>query len=267
MILSLKFFERGDLSMIRNVGMLLVATILIAGSASVALSEELQFQRAKREGELVLKNCSLIDGAQRAVILNGRFVWVRGSKALAKTDKVKLGTRYSSFACAPSSSDPTKTALFARKDTTTAPVELLFTPESFPAIRSQLPFACKRIEDFPSLYVYKTLGSEDFSDSDCRRRTVGVYVRLGGERISTSCVQIRDSLGNVVAKLGSYNPPGEYEFRGYGCYGCGRSTPYGGEQVADRARRNTGSTEIYIDAGDVCYGPLEANTCENSSQC
>ena len=246
--------------------LLIVATV--AASTAWAVPADSDFKRARKEGDLVLRGCALVPNATRAVITDRRFVSVRGTDALNRTDTFKLSGRFLLFACGTSDVDPTQTALFARVDELSPPVEFTFNRDDFPKIESKLRLACRSVQGWPSAFVYKTRGSDHFSPGDCRIGTAGLVILDGGSRPSSPCIEVLDSLGNVVAKLGAYYPAGsDYEYRAYACYACGSSTPYSGSTIADKARKNTGSSDIYIDTGSTCYGPINAASCKNSSSC
>jgi len=125
--------------------------------------------------------------------------------------------------------------------------------------------SCSEIVPWPSGHVYKTIGSEHFSD--IRRNTVGIVLKQGARGPYPSCVDAVDKDGRVVAKLGLYEKGNGWAARYYAGIGCGTATPYNGNAVAARAREGSGSSKIYMNFGSVCYGPIEASQCIGSKQC
>lgn len=125
--------------------------------------------------------------------------------------------------------------------------------------------ACSSIVSWPSGHIYKTVGSEHFSD--IRRNTIGIVVKVGGRGPFPSCVKAVDTQGNIVAQLGLYSRGAGWAARYYAGVGCGAGTPFNGSAVASRARSKTGSSRIYMNFGGTCYGPIEASACVGSKQC
>ena len=118
---------------------------------------------------------------------------------------------------------------------------------------------------WPGSHIYKTMGSEHFSD--IRRNTIGVVIKPGGRGPFPSCIEAVTTSGSVVAKLGLYERGGKWGARYYAGIGCGAGTPYNGSGIASRARAKSGSSKIYMNFGGVCYGPIEASRCIGSQQC
>jgi hypothetical protein len=127
------------------------------------------------------------------------------------------------------------------------------------------PSQCGSFARMPSTHIYKTLGSKHFSD--VRRTTIGLVLKSGAAGPFPSCIEAIDTKGTVVAKLALYATGAGWAARYYAGIGCGRSTPFGGAQVASRAMQSSGSSKIYMKVGRVCYGPFEANRCINSTSC
>lgn len=125
--------------------------------------------------------------------------------------------------------------------------------------------SCSEIVPWPSGHIYKTIGSEHFSD--IRRNTVGIVLKQGARGPYPSCVDAVDKDGRVVAKLGLYEKGNGWAARYYAGIRCGTSTPYNGNAVAARAREGSGSSQIYMNFGSVCYGPIDASQCIGSKQC
>ena len=124
---------------------------------------------------------------------------------------------------------------------------------------------CSRIIAWPGSHIYKTVGSDHFTD--IRRNTIGVILKMGASGPFPSCVSAIDTRGNVVASLGLYARGAGWAARYYAGVGCGIRTALNGSAVASQARRNTGSSSIYMKFDSVCYGPIDANRCLNSSSC
>lgn len=125
--------------------------------------------------------------------------------------------------------------------------------------------SCSSIRQWPSSYIYKTIGSKHFND--IRRNTIGVIIRSGVSGPFPNCINAVDKDGRIVAKLGLYQIGAGWSARYYAGWGCGGSTPYNGAAVADRARSGSGSSTIYMNFAGTCYGPLEASNCRNSTSC
>lgn len=124
---------------------------------------------------------------------------------------------------------------------------------------------CGRTAKAPGSFVYKTIGSSHFND--IRRNTIGLVIRSGGAGPFPPCIEAIDTAGNVIAKLGLYATGNGWAARYYAGIRCGASTPYNGAAVAERARSNTGASNIYLKFDSVCYGPIDASRCIGSSQC
>ena len=124
---------------------------------------------------------------------------------------------------------------------------------------------CARVSPWPGSHIYKTIGSNHFTD--IRRNTIGLVIKAGGVGPFPNCVAALDTKGNQVAVLGLYAKGAGWAARYYAGIGCGSGTPYNGSRVASIARSNTGSSSIYMNFGTVCYGPIDANQCIGSGQC
>jgi hypothetical protein len=133
------------------------------------------------------------------------------------------------------------------------------------SVGGDLSAKCGKIVKWPGSHIYKTFGSKHFSD--IRRKTIGVIIKSGGSGPFPSCIDAIDQNGNSVAKLGLYAMGGGWAARYYAGIRCAKSTPYGGAQVASRAQSSSGSSKIYMKFNNVCYGPIEANKCANSTSC
>jgi len=133
--------------------------------------------------------------------------------------------------------------------------------------KTKLQKKCGRKKFFPRGFIYKTLGSNHFSKNDIRRHTIGLIISPGIRMSWPGCLDVLDSKGNKVAKFGLYATGSGWAARYYAGIGCAINTPYGGEKVAQMAKKRTRSTKIYVDFGKTCYGPITANRCIGSKQC
>jgi hypothetical protein len=133
--------------------------------------------------------------------------------------------------------------------------------------RTKLQRKCEIKKSFPRGFVYKTLGSNHFSKNDVRRYTVGLIISPGIRMSWPRCLDILDTKGNNIAKLGLYATGNGWAARYYAGILCGSGTPYGGETLAQKAKKRSRSKNIYVDFGKICYGPIAANRCIGSKQC
>lgn len=125
--------------------------------------------------------------------------------------------------------------------------------------------SCRSTAPWPGSYVYKTVGSDHFSDP--RRFSANVLMKPGAPGPFPSCIDLVDTKGNVVSKLGLYARGAGWAARYYGGFGCGSGTPLSGSSVANKARANTGSSNVYANSDGVCYGPIDAAKCIGSAHC
>jgi len=124
---------------------------------------------------------------------------------------------------------------------------------------------CSQTLSWPGSHVYKTVGSNHFTD--VRRNTIGVILKLGASGPTPNCITAVDRNGRVLASLGLYARGAGWTARYYAGIGCGASTPVNGSSLAARARSNTGSSLVYFKFDSVCYGPIDATHCIGSQQC
>ena len=125
---------------------------------------------------------------------------------------------------------------------------------------------CNSLSPWPSSYIYKTVGSDHFTD--IRRNTIGLIMKIGAPTANaTSCVQVLSSNGSVLVSLGLYGRGAGWAARYYSGFGCGASTPVNGNALAARARSSSGSSQVIMNLAGTCYGPIEATRCLNSSSC
>jgi hypothetical protein len=125
---------------------------------------------------------------------------------------------------------------------------------------------CKSLNPWPGSYIYKTVGSDHFTD--IRRNTVGLIMKPGAPTANaTSCAQVLAANGKVLISLGLYARGAGWAARYYSGFGCGSATPVNGNALASLARTASGSSQIIMNLGGTCYGPIEATRCINSSSC
>lgn len=124
---------------------------------------------------------------------------------------------------------------------------------------------CTSVAPWPGTHIYKTRGSDHFTD--IRRTTIGVILKVGAGGPFPQCIAAVDSQGNSLADLGLYQTGFGWAARYYAGAGCGTKTAFGGAAVAAAALRNTGSSNIYFKFDNVCYGPIDASRCVNSTSC
>ena len=125
---------------------------------------------------------------------------------------------------------------------------------------------CTKLISMPSSYIYKTRGSDHFTD--IRRNTIGLILKTGAPGpYPSSCVQVMAANGKVITQLGLYAKGAGWAARYYSGIGCGAATPVGGSAVAILARSASGSSAIIFNMDGTCYGPVEATQCANSSSC
>lgn len=125
---------------------------------------------------------------------------------------------------------------------------------------------CKTIKTIGRGQIYKTVGSTHFVN-DCRRNTAGLIFAYGGGAPSSSCVELLDKNGDILAKFGLYARGAGWEARYYVCVGCGGGFNHDGQDLARLATRNTGSPEGYLDLGSTCLKVPNLGNCYNSIGC
>ncbi|MCB0320387.1 MAG: hypothetical protein KDD60_05620 [Bdellovibrionales bacterium] len=248
-------------------GYFLFLGYLIGGfsfDVSSASAQELEFKPLSRRRNLVLRDCPIINGIDSLTIVK------RGNKVLLprKTNRKgkKLGARYTYFACGPNESSGY--SLYAKATVDSEVVEFALTEKDFkekPKSAGRLSSVCKSIRELSGADIYKTRGSDHFSD--CRRNTFGLVVAPGGQSIGDSCLTVFDSDGNELASMGAYYPAGPpWRYRAYNCWGCSKSSMSGGS-LAAAARKKTGSSTVYLQNGTQCIRVPDAGRCYNSSSC
>jgi hypothetical protein len=124
---------------------------------------------------------------------------------------------------------------------------------------------CTSLRGWPSGYIYKTIGSTHFTD--VRRNTIGVVIKPGISGNFPDCIEALDSNGNSVVRLGLYARGAGWTARYYAGIGCGSSTPFNGQTVANLALQSSGSKNIVVNFGGQCFGPIDASKCIGSQQC
>jgi hypothetical protein len=229
----------------------LSADEVIVGNFSVDAGEEIGLQR----GEVLTIINPYTGTVSTKSIGNGILV-----------DKQNINEVQVEQPTTPPTSIPTITIPLSPTVATTPgdPREPQFTPA--PAAGGESS-QCSAVSEFPSSHIYKILGSTHFTPNDIRRKTIGLVIKQGGVGPFPSCIDVVDTSGNIVAKMGLYSRGDGWAARYYAGIGCGTSTPFGGSEVAGRAQAGTGNSDILFNMGSVCFGPINANECKGSSQC
>lgn len=120
---------------------------------------------------------------------------------------------------------------------------------------------CPSIRRLSRNEIWKSTASNHIRD---QRRKSTSFIGLRGAKKLGSCVNVVDSSGNVIHKLGRYSRAGAgYAFRMYGRTGCGDGKS--AATVSNLAKSNTGSATVYIDTGSVCIEVPDPAKCYNSS--
>lgn len=243
----------------------LLASCFIVSQPSAYAQEEVtppegvNFTRIRGTRDLRLNNCPLVQGITRVTISgSGKYVQLPVS---LKRGAYELARRYNYFACADQGDG--QYVIYAKVRMYKKVFKYALELSDFP--RNSMARHCANIISWPANLIYKTIGSGHFPLSDCRRNSIGMVAKWGYRGPSPSPIQVLDTQGNNVGGLGMYARGGLYAWRAYGCVG---GTPArNGAAVANLARRNTGSKNVYFDFGNTCYGPVPADRCIGSSQC
>lgn len=177
-------------------------------------------------------------------------------------NKSKARKGYSNFVCKPRENRG-GTDLFA--------VNRRGVEERIRNVKSSAPDGinaiCNSIRSLRSCEIWKSEASEHIPSFDPRSNSTSLIALRGCPGTFPSCIQAYDQDGNLVHKIGEYpNSISSYDSRHYGGTGCGdKKTP---ASVAALARKNTGSSEIYVkDAQGACARIPEPTRCYNSSKC
>lgn len=114
--------------------------------------------------------------------------------------------------------------------------------------------------------IYKSRQSPHIPSFDRRKNSTALIYLRSARAASGSCLNVYDKAGNLVHKMGVY-ARGEslYSARFYGGSGCGDAKSP--STIASLAKRNTKSTEVYIDTGTVCLKIPNPTSCINSVGC
>jgi hypothetical protein len=250
----------------------IIFTLLFCG----VVSAEVRYRDARKR-IIELKGCAIFPGVSSVV------VGLRGS-ALAilprslDREAVRLPQSYRYFGCTKDLSG--KSVVFAKERVGSAEVPLTLDDATFPLKGDPQPeeegeensgksttlnAKCQKVEKFPGSFIYKTIGSNHFSD--IRRNTIGLIVKPGLRANWPRCVDVLDKEGNRVALLSLYAVGGKWSARFYAGVGCATGTPFNGSRVSSLARAESGDNEIYFDFGNTCFGPVRADRCVGSSSC
>jgi hypothetical protein len=129
-----------------------------------------------------------------------------------------------------------------------------------------LSSVCRTTRSFAKGEIWKPRASSHIPTSDPRRKSTSFIVLRGYAAPSASCLNVYDSEGTLIHKLGVYSRNGTYKARFYGGSGCGDKKS--ASTVNSTARRNTGSSTIYVKVGtNTCVSLPSATSCKNSSNC
>lgn len=243
--------------MIRSALLVLSLSILFVAQLAAQPADS-EFVQAQKRSTVVLENCPLFDQVTSVTV--GKAGKSLALSANMKRRALNLKRTYRFFACGTDVQGVVR--IFVKAKATAQAKALRLTLKNFPKQSAPVVSNCQK---YPGSFIYKTVGSSHFSD--VRRNTIGLILRYGAPGPYPSCVSVKDSRGNVVAKMGLYARGAGWAARYYAGIGCGAGTPYNGSAVASRAKKNTGSTKVNLDFGNRCYGPIEANRCIGSSQC
>lgn len=251
----------------KKVSILFCASLLAIGGIEIANAQvdpdTLKFRRVRGANqELVLKDCSLIAGSNRAFVIKSRRVEVapRGSRKLYTLPK-----GYKFFSC--SGEGDGQSVLFARATKNGEATQFTFTEESFPekedggdeggggaGIGSVCPNGTKGI-GFGVLY-------KPAADASDAREGKPVVLLQGSNKTKSSSLNIYASNGEKIcnftfksSSIPGVNGGSDHYFSGW-TGGCGLT----GGQIATKAKQASGNTNIYIQStGGKCLGPVNPN--------
>lgn len=239
---------------------------LLSMSATAAEAQGLQYQRSSAKRSRVVQNCQVTQAISTLRVgPNGIKIFLPRSH---NRKGYKLPQRARFFACGASTANPAQVALFTKTSRDGAVTETPLSLDLFPKLKSSsgsLGAACSRVQELPGAFIYKTVGSHHFTD--IRRNTIGLIARPGVNMSWPSCIAVLDSAGEKIGSLSLYDTGDGWSARYYAGIGCASSEAFNGNAMADRARRNTRSEDIYFDFGSTCYGPVEADECVRSTSC
>lgn len=124
---------------------------------------------------------------------------------------------------------------------------------------------CKSVQNLPRTMIYKAIASPHIR-GDARASSTSFIGANGAPNLGTSCLLVYDKKGNQVHSLGYYGNWVGGPWRYYGGFGCGdRQTA---SSVANKAKKNTGSSEIYVKiSSSSCVKVNSATGCYNSASC
>lgn len=242
---------------------LLIAIIgLLVMISGVTLAQEnVDFKRYKSSKTLILDNCDVLEGHTR-IAIRGGYLELPTDKRLGA---VKLPARFRFFGCGLDSTGAVR--LYAKRTISGEATQLNISLAQFKqVVRDGLEKMCDKVSGWPSGLIYKTMGSDHFSQGDPRKNTIGLIAKPGAPVSASGCTEMIDSQGNVVARFGIYSTNDGWKFRAYSAVGCGGSGKYA-NSVADEALRNTRSSDVYVKFGTSCYGPIDPRHCIGSQQC
>jgi hypothetical protein len=244
-----------------------LCTLLLTPQLALAVPTSDNFKRLREEKERTIVNCS-ITGASNVLVpitmtLDRRRPAVQLPEQFKKAGEVVGPVGYVFAACGESGIKPGKFNLFLKKsrDSNEA-IEINLSLSDFEKA-SDVSNACSVVRSWPSTMIYKKVGSGHFSNADPRRYSISLILRRGSGVPRPSCWDVVARNGKEVGQVGIYATGGEYDARYYGGWGCG--TNISGSTLASRATDAAGSPEVFFKAGNICYGPIDARSCRNSS--
>jgi hypothetical protein len=248
--------------MFSALSILLGISILNVTLTTKISAQEVAFVKvSEKRNKVVLRNCNIIDGVKTLTVSKGNLILPRK----LNRKPLKLTKPYTHFACGENSTGGE--SLFAKVGANGEITQYDLTLKNFPVNETtgNLGKNCQQVQSFPSYFIYKTIGSDHFTD--IRRNSIGLIVKPGIRASWPSCVDVINKNGESVAKIALFAVGNGWSARFYAGIGCGSSTALNGTAVAQEAKKGTQSTDIYFDFGDVCFGPVDASKCVGSSSC
>lgn len=262
----------------------LACILLVAPALAEAAPAPSEYLKVRAKRVTRVEGCD-VDGIDGLVTL--KFSLRQGRIHVSVPDKYKrqtpaIGAKENRYvACGTSASDPAKKVVFTNLTRGSIPTEHDIGLDDFePAIDDGTPgddgpsgvgtntggnlgAACKSVKPFPGSFIYKTIGSEHFTDA--RRNTIGLVMKPGANVATPGCIDVLAKNGAKISDLGFYSRGGGWFARYYGGIGCGDTV--NGSALQSRATQASGSDDVYFRIGTTCYGPVDANRCIGSSQC
>jgi hypothetical protein len=251
-------FVRGQRFLTFAAGLVAICSCLVLVNHAEA-QESSDFKRVSKGRRAVFDNCEAVEGYDRLIVSLGEVALPgKENRGIAK---IRRGLRF--FAC---TSDGSGGSVLVGKRSRSVERVVVINLRLRDFVARRGLSGCSSVSSWPAWLIYKTIGSNHFSSADPRRWTVGL-IGDGAPVNPGQCVDLVDSEGGTVAKLGRYYPNGEFSFRSYSATGCGGLKGLRASEVADAARANAGKTDVYVKIAGSCYGPINPLVCKNSSSC